>query len=81
VKGAVPETDELKINAEPEHTGLLVDAVGVDGEELIVTSVVVLVLPQELVIVTVYVPAAAGVTSLIPGFCEPEANPLGPVHA
>jgi hypothetical protein len=81
VNGAVPETDELKLNAEPEHTGLLVDAVGDDGEELIVTSVVVLVLPQELLIVIVYVPAASAVTAMMPGFCELEVNPLGPVHA
>jgi hypothetical protein len=80
VKGAVPEADEVKFNAEPEHTGLLVDAVGEDGAELTVTSVVVLVLPQELLIVTVYVPLATVVAPLIVGFCELEVNPLGPVH-
>jgi hypothetical protein len=69
VKGAVPEAaEEFKFNAEPEHTGLLVDAVGEDGAELMVTSVVVLVLPQELLIVTVYVPLAAAVAPLIVGF-------------
>ena len=59
--------DEVKFKVCPIQTGLFEPAVGV-GRVLIVTDVVaVAVQPLALVTVTVYVPAAAVVTLLMPG--------------
>ena len=64
----------------PAHTGVLLEADAV-GAVFTITGVVdVDEQPDALYTVTVYVPAAAVVTLLMPGFCCDETNPFGPLH-
>ena len=71
----------VRFNGEPEQTGLLEEAVGAEGTLFTVTTVVPAKLEQpETVAVTLYVPEAAVVGEAMAGFCEADANPLGPVH-
>ena len=71
----------LKFNVAPAHKGPLLVAVGVAGNGLITTVVdpAALVHPPT-VIVTLYVPASATVTLVIPGVLDVDVNPLGPVQ-
>ena len=78
-----PETaGVVRLSADPTHTGPLLDAVGVAGEELTTRVVDPAALVHPLTVtVTLYVPAAANVTLAIVGFCNEEVKPFGPVHA
>jgi hypothetical protein len=71
----------VKFNVAPTHTGVLLDATGVAGIGLTVTTVVPAAPVQPFtVIVTEYVPPAASVAPVTDGFCKEEVNPFGPVH-
>src|SRR6218665_412187 len=65
----------------PVQTGVLLDAVGVAGEEFTTTAVVPTALVQPLVVtVTLYVPAMAVVELVMLGFCTDDVNEFGPVQ-
>ena len=65
----------------PEHTGVLLDAVGVAGDGFTTTAVVPTPEVHPFVVtVTLYVPAIATVADGRDGFCTDEANDEGPVH-
>lgn len=65
----------------PEQTGVLLDAVGVDGVVFITTAVVpVADVHPPTVTVTLYVPAIAAVADGRVGFCNDDVNAEGPVQ-
>jgi hypothetical protein len=71
----------ISCSESPAHTGLLLDATGVAGEEFTVTlTVPALLVHPFTVTVSEYVPVSADVTFVIEGFCEEEVNAFGPVH-
>ena len=72
----------LRFRVCPVQTGELLDSVGADGGELMITFTVPALLVQPFtVIVTEYEPASAPVTLLMVGFCKDEEKAFGPVHA
>ena len=65
----------------PVQTGVLLDAVGVDGVVFTTTAVVPAADVQPFAVtVTLYVPAMATVDAPVDGFCNAEEKLLGPVH-
>lgn len=65
----------------PEHTVLLLPAVGAEGGGLTVTVVVPIgPVHPPIVTSTEYVPVPKGDTPMITGFCEDEEKLFGPVH-
>ena len=62
--------DAAKFNVAPEQSGALLDAVGDEGAEFMVTLVVAMGLTQPFTVaVTEYTPLAAVVAFVIVGFC------------
>lgn len=74
--------EAVKFKAPPTQIGVLEEAVGLLGREVMDTVVVPAKLVQLLtVVVTLYVPAEAAVVLAMVGFWEVEVKPFGPVQA
>jgi hypothetical protein len=72
---------DVRLIGLPEHTGVLLFAVGVAGVGLITTLTVPAAEVQPFIFaVTEYVPDAAVVTPVIVGFCVVLVKLLGPDH-